>query len=181
MRIALTGTHSTGKSTVLKIIQEKYQTKFEDYFFFGSLARTLAVSGRKINEDIDDDTQNKIFMDHIENLNNKNMITDRCLLDPYAYTLYSYRQGKLWSTWKHYRNRIETLVKEKYDYIFYFPSYVSTLEKDGVRSDNEKYREDIDIILFSILELYYIDHIVIPKEISEFPEKIAKFIVDKIG
>jgi hypothetical protein len=81
----------------------------------------------------------------------KHFISDRCALDGLVYTRWLHDQGKVSDWIMEYALGVAREVLPRYDYIFYLPPEIP-IEDDGVRSANEKFRDEITE-LFD----YYID------------------------
>ena len=89
MKISFTGTGCSGKSTLLKLCQEKYGDKFE---YVTEVTRPIARKGLTINEGGDDSTQRAIIDAHINNNRLKDVIMDRCIIDGLVYTNWLYKK-----------------------------------------------------------------------------------------
>ena len=86
MKIAISGAHSQGKTTLVKYLQDI--NVLTDFKFKTSLTRGMQKAGYDINEDGDEVTQLAIMTKHLQRLNEKgNIIYDRCALDGYAYSM----------------------------------------------------------------------------------------------
>lgn len=154
MRIAISGAQGTGKTTLLNKLNELEGLK--DYEFKREITRILREQGYKINEEGDDNTQLKMIGIHLKNIDVRNAVYDRCILDVLVYTHYLFMNGncKLSTL-----DTILDIVKDnisKYDVIFYIePEF--DIENDNVRSTNVKFRDDI-VKIFQ----YYIKTLEIP-------------------
>lgn len=139
MKIALCGVQCTGKSTLLKEMIKL--PEFKDYEIIFEVVRKM-IGKIKINQDGNDNTQFTISNAHVENLKRKNVITDRCILDCYAYSLYAYKHGKI------SKDELDKLYKiyadnvDKYDVIFYIRPEFDMIE-DGVRSTDINFRNEV--------------------------------------
>lgn len=147
MKVAISGAHCTGKTSIIKKLKE--EALFKNFLFLENTTREMKKSGITINEDGDVITQKVLMYEHIKNLyihdkvrknqwcrtDNANFISDRSVLDPYIYAkvLYNY-YGKTNMPVK----ELEILNKEfisHYDIVFLtcvdssFP-----YEDDGTRS-----------------------------------------------
>lgn len=154
MIIALTGAHSTGKTTLLEEL--KKNSNFKGYNFITELTRNIAKQGYKINEEGSNLTQISIMELHLCNLTYKNSIMDRCFLDGIVYTDYLYQKNRVSLD---IFNKCLLLFQQnikKYDRLFYIVPEVSLVE-DGVRSPSLMFRQDI-IKLFE----FYIDFYRLP-------------------
>ena len=83
MRIAITGSHNTGKTSLLKKLWPRLE--FEGYDFYKEVIREIYQLGFSFNENADDSSQLAMLALHLLHLKSENMITDRCILDNYVY------------------------------------------------------------------------------------------------
>lgn len=138
MLIALTGVHSSGKTSVLDALRN--EPKLTGFTFIGEITREIKEAGFGINEEGTNLTQLFILARHLENLLLNNAIIDRCLLDGLVYTDYLFHQGKVWKEVYEEFLKVFKLFYHKYDYIFFFPPTLP-LYDDSVRStDTNFYR-----------------------------------------
>lgn len=142
MLICLTGAHSTGKSTLMYMLQKTYPI-FKSYQISDSdITRELRDRGFKINEDGDNSTQILIMAKHVENSCRQNALLGRCALDGLVYTRYLYEHGKVEEWVCEYALNVCKMLLPKYSYIFYLePEFVMT--PDGVRSIAPEFQESI--------------------------------------
>lgn len=144
MKILITGTHSTGKSTLLEYL--KREAAFKDFNFIGGVTREAASFGIKINEQGSDDTQLYcISKDVVNFLQNRvsNAIFDRSILDTYIYTKYMYHTGRIYQNTFKIIEEIYEKYRTKFDYIFWIrPEFLPV--EDGVRSVRIDFQRDID-------------------------------------
>jgi nicotinamide riboside kinase len=144
MRICLSGSHGTGKSTLLKKIANDINLEI-----ISEVTRDLNKQGLKINEKGNDFsyTQFILFNKHLEFLFFKeNFISDRGLLDVISYTYYLYKEKKVK---KEIYDFIFSNIKNNinlYDKIFYFHIEFE-IEDDGVRSISKNFQKNIEKII----------------------------------
>ncbi len=139
MRIAFTGTHSTGKTTLLNAL--KNAPKFLEYRFADEITRVISKT-YKINEFGDDETQRRIMLSHVENIKFDNVIMDRCSLDGYCYTKYLWEKGNVSKEVLDMAREVNDRIVNDYDIIFYLtPDF--ELTDDGVRSTNAEFRSRV--------------------------------------
>lgn len=141
MKIVFSGTHGTGKTTLLNVL--KNQTSLiNSYEFITEVSRTLQKEGKvRINENGDDQSQYAIALKNYEIYSSyKNFISDRSLLDVMCYTKYLYDHKRCSKKCLIF---IEQLFKQcNYDIIFYIePEF--DLVTDGVRSSNIIFRDEV--------------------------------------
>lgn len=174
MRIVFSGTHGTGKTTLLNFLKEKTNLK-NIFLFIDEVTRTLQKEeGIKINENGDDESQIKLALKHYEILKKeKNVIMDRCLLDVMCYTKYLYLSGRCSEEALIF---VETLFKSvKYDLIFYIEPEFNLVE-DGVRSVNTEFRDEIKDIFRHYIKYFNIDVIKVGGSVDERIKLVKKEI-----
>ncbi len=176
MRIAFTGAHSTGKTTLINIL--KQNPDFVDYTFIHSPTRSIQVNGNQINEKGDDTTQNLIMFQHVMNSNTsaKKVVFDRCSLDGFVYTSYLYANGKVSKETLKISECICLNTISKYDCIFYLPIDIE-LNNDGVRSQDPDFQLKIGKLFEEYRATYKIPVIPIVGTVEERIEKIYNAIV----
>lgn len=174
MRIGITGAQSVGKTTLLNCLRS--EAIFKDYIICDEVTRKVQKNGFKINEQGGDETQLAIMNMHIDNLKHNNMITDRTSLDGYVYSIYLHdnKNIKRVTLEKVYEIYLETI--EKYDYLFYIPPEFE-IESDGVRSVNQKFRNDIvQIFKDNYVKCPHKDITVLTGSVKERIEKVLRKI-----
>jgi nicotinamide riboside kinase len=133
LRIAIAGSHSTGKSTLARRLARRLGIKY-----LPDIVRQEAVKkGFTINENTPPQVQMWLVMRQweLENTSNR-WVADKCLFDYQVY-------GEVVLKDRDFLNVIKKIVaKAKYDHVFWVPIEIP-LEDDGVRSANEKFREII--------------------------------------
>ena len=141
VRISISGTHCTGKSTILDSLKEKYKKNGRIAFIEGP-TRQLKDLGYPINNDQAsnyDSTQLMCCHLDLEHLKkNKYLLTDevisdRCLFDTLIYTRYLYQNGKVSEPVMRVIESAWGLHKSDYDIIL-MPS------KDDIKLVGDKYR-----------------------------------------
>ena len=144
--VSFTGAQSTGKTTLLNIL-EKHNS---DINFIPEVTRKIK---RELSLDINESggwqTQQFITTQHLKNAYKHNLyagahtILDRCALDGYVYTLWLYRYQGLPSFCVEYARAAPEELKSQYDVIFYTCPDGIKLEDDGERSANSVFRDQI--------------------------------------
>lgn len=141
MRIGLCGTHGVGKTTLLNALAG--ERVFKDYSILSEVTRWVKSLEIPINEAGSDATQYMIGFKHYYNLqNHPKMITDRTIIDCWAYSLWSNDRGKVSDECHLLITNLMYKMVPQYDFIFYMePEF--ELEDDGVRSINENFHNEI--------------------------------------
>lgn len=173
-RIVFTGAQGTGKTTVLKEFENKGLKVITE------VVRQLNSKGVKINKDGDEKSQIKIFKTYKELLSTFNMdgyISDRCLIDVLAYTMYLAKNGK--ATNELVEKQIKQLTKfrdENPDIMYcYFPIEFDVVD-DGVRDTDEEFRKEIDENIQNIMKIVGISPINIKGSVEERVNKVQRAI-----
>ena len=133
-KYAISGAHSTGKTTLVNKLQETFSDK--EYSFHVNMTRNAKMSGLKINESGTDETQISIINEHLRRLTVLGpSILDRCLLDGYVYTraLYEINPKNVDITIVEYAE--DSLMKyiDRYEKIFFVRPEFDIVD-DGTRS-----------------------------------------------
>lgn len=162
MKILITGTHSTGKSSLLFELSK--QEEFKSFVFVGGVTREAKKLGFEINENGDVETQFYCLASDILNLlkyKNGNVVYDRSILDTYVYTQYLFDRSQKnleKSSISYYSAVMATsealcMFKDSFDLIFWLrPEF--KIEDDGVRSIDEQFQKDIDDLFEKTISEY---------------------------
>lgn len=154
-KIAISGSHSTGKSTIIDTL--KQNAALTDRFTFkGEILRDIKKSGISINEYGTDDTQRLVMAKFLEYSTIPNSILDRCALDGLVYTAYLYEQKQVSKS----TLRIAEAIFENVKYDIYF--YISPefdIVPDGTRSENAGFRTRVAELFEEYLTAYNIEPI----------------------
>jgi predicted ATPase len=196
MKIAISGTSNMGKSTYI-----------QDFIKNWSMYETPATSYREIlkeknlphSKESTEDTQ-KIILDFlvdqaIESSKKDFVITDRCVLDALAYTLWLNANGKVSDKFADEQRIIVRETLKMYDIILFTPITKAAnveIENDGFRETDENFREEIDNIFKAFGQSYNVgDGRIFPRDdcpalIEIFGSreeriKITEFYLDKDG
>lgn len=159
MKIAVSGTHNTGKSTYI----QDFLKNWPMYETINTSYRDLIKDKNLSHSKEGTEESQKIILDYlvdqtIESCKKDFVILDRCILDNLAY-----------STWLHLYDKVSEkfldqsriLVRETlkmFDIIFFMPlTKVSEipLEDNNVRNTDPIYREEIDTIFKAFGESYH--------------------------
>lgn len=162
MKIVFTGAQGTGKTTILNEFSGSIEVITE-------VVRILHKNGVKINEVGDDEGQELIFNTYKKLLNEKaNYISDRCLVDVFAYTKYLYNEGKVSKEVyiKQYEELKEFISNNKDIVYIYFPIEFDLVD-DGVRSLNNDFRSAIDNNILNTLNELNVNYLTMRGGIEE--------------
>ncbi|VVB82417.1 AAA domain protein [uncultured archaeon] len=139
MKIALIGTHGTGKTTLALELTAGLKKLGYHAGFLGELAGKCPLP---INETETPEAgkwliHNQYVKEIDEGIKFPVLVCDRSIFDGYVY--YNYKFGK--------NIGLEEVVKEEiknYDFLFKIPINPNYLIEDGIRSINPKFQRDID-------------------------------------
>ena len=155
MIYTLTGTHSTGKSTLLGKLKELYP----NFHFNDSSTREVTSKEERRLDDISDDSQNRLFkaieIKELELLQVSKILPtfmDRSFVDFTAYTLAFNKQGKISDTFAammQYECEKRLLLNQN-DIIFYLPIEFDIVD-DGIRSVDKELQRLVDTEIKGLL------------------------------
>lgn len=152
-QINFTGAQGTGKTTLLNMFKDRVT---KGYIFNTEVVRNIIKTrGINFNEGGDGRSQEYIFMAYLNFLienKNEDYISDRCIIDPLAYSIWLYRNNRIDKSIVDFQLRTtEAAIRNGYlKNVYYFPIEFDVVN-DGVRSTNEKFRHEIDAIIRDIL------------------------------
>lgn len=146
MKIAISGAHCTGKTTLVNALKDS--GKYNDFIFRSNLLRGLKELGIPINELGNTTTQLYVMTKFYEFLHTPgDAILDRCALDGMAYTMYFYPEMS-----ENMQSTFERIFEEiifKYDAICYVEPELDLID-DGVRSIDKNFYDQV-VLNFEIL------------------------------
>jgi deoxyadenosine/deoxycytidine kinase len=153
MKIGICGSHGVGKTTLMKLLKKEMPT-------INLVTEAARECPYPINEKTGFQSQEWIFREQVRRELSVPIdditISDRTVYDQLAYITYAYEHGNI--TYEECRmlERFISYWGFTYDYIIYVPIEFD-MEKDGVRSENEEYRKEIDEVIRDLLEDYVCD------------------------
>jgi len=139
MKIAISGAHCTGKTTLVNSLKDS--GKLDNFIFRSNLLRGLKELGIPINELGNTTTQLYVMTKFYEFLHTSgNAILDRCALDGMAYTMYFYDEmdDKMQQV---FEGLFEQMVF-KYDAICYVEPELPLID-DGIRSTDKDFYDKV--------------------------------------
>lgn len=150
MKIAIIGTHGTGKTTLIQALSK--EPEFQGFKMISSSTRGSVDYKLKINEDGDSLSQLYMactdFKSLVENnalCSETNFISDRSLLDTLIYTFYLLKKDKVSLPVMESIDVLWENSKIMYDYLFWLrPEF--PLKGDGVRSTEIKFQQEVDLL-----------------------------------
>ncbi|MBR9675923.1 AAA family ATPase [Candidatus Woesearchaeota archaeon] len=178
VKVAVIGTHSTGKSTVVRNLKRDF---LEQGFSVGVVEEVVRRCPYNINEAGDKKTQEWLLENQVLEENNKvkdndYLICDRSVLDNYAYLSYLINGED-----EEFYSRVLEHLKS-YDYLVFKRIVSNRIKDDGFRSLNKEFRDKIEEILvekISSLQNFFKDNNVEVvslrgDEVTEIVQKITK-------
>lgn len=163
VKLVFTGAQGTGKTTILKEFENNGKEVITE------VVRKLAKKGVKINKDGDEEGQKKIFKAYEKALKEKdNFISDRCLIDVTAYTMYLVNKGAVSKDLLDSQMKsLKKFVKNNQDFIYcYFPIEFPVVP-DGTRSEDEEFRKEIDSYIKNILAELQMPFVIVKGTVEE--------------
>jgi nicotinamide riboside kinase len=149
MRIGLAGTMSVGKTTLVKALAEL--PEFKDYYITTERSKYLRDLGIPLNTDSSVRGQFVFMAERAQELMRDNLLTDRTIWDVCAFTL-SAKSIKYGG--KQLLIEAATTLMSYYDIVFYVSPEGVSIEDNGVRTTDEKYRDKIDFAIRELLNEY---------------------------
>lgn len=174
MKIALSGAHSQGKTTLLNELVK--DGRMQGYACVPSPTRILAAEGFSINESGNAKTQSMIMVQHFKNVTtfNLNALYDRCALDGLAYSMFfekDLRDNKLWDI----AVSVFEYTINQYDYIFYIEPELS-LKDDGTRSVDYNFFNTVVNNFENIIKIYNLNVVRVKGTVQQRVDLIMKTI-----
>ena len=167
MRIAFTGTSSTGKTTLIKELFKHDEFKSYNMNFSTTDARSLLDNMGAKQMDLMTDAQRMTFQKLYfekkkeQELEKDNFIVDRSFVDVASYWLVRECKNDI-----SLANENNLLLQSKkfsmrYDMHFYFPYGIIPFEADGYRSENDNQRQEIGTQIHTFLNEWNLKHIIL--------------------
>lgn len=183
MKICLTGSHGTGKTTLMKELQNflpYYDIQIE------SLTRKAVGDASKVNFGTVDESERLIAEAYMNSFLNasKNFIASRHMLDVLAYSLYLNKKNKNIDllTIEDIENKIEQIIREKiFDLVFYIPIEfalpdVALGEEFREGQSDLNYQKEVDLIIQYLLWKYDIPYIKLTGNLNQRIEQFLREI-----
>ena len=175
MKIGFCGTMSVGKTTLVKALKEL--SEFKDYTFRTERSKYLMEMGIPLNTDSTLKGQLVFAAERASELMQKNIITDRTIVDVMAFANLS---KSMEAHEKHYlTSTLYYLIKE-YDILFYVSPEGVKIEDNGVRETDSKYRMAIDKEIKSITQMFRGNTITIKGTTKERVEQVKNVIAQYV-
>ena len=139
MKIGLCGTMSVGKTTLVNALKDV--PEFKDYVTRTERSKELMAMGIPLNTDSTVKGQSVFLAERASELMEKNIITDRTIIDVMAFakcseSMYYFEADDFC--------QFASYMLEEYDYIFYVSPEGVEIEDNGIRETDADYRKMID-------------------------------------
>src|SRR3989344_5821850 len=163
MKLAIVGTHSTGKTTLISTLAKAFESQGKRVVIVPEMARLCPFP---INEGTTAEAQKWILEKQISEENSFDdseavVICDRATIDNFAYFFRHCAQFKPeedLAPWE----ALAVDHASTYDAIFKTQKLAIAAEADGDRAVGEVFRQEMDDIITRLLEKYSIPHILLP-------------------
>jgi nicotinamide riboside kinase len=176
MKIAFTGTSSTGKTTLINELFKHDDFKSYKLSFSTTDARSLLNDMGAKQMDLMTDAQRITFQKLYfqkkkeQELEKNNFIVDRSFVDVASYWLVRECKNDIALA-----NENDLLLKSKalsmeYDVHFYFPYGVIPFEADGYRSENDNQRKEIGVQIHTFLNKWQLKYVSL--DIADLSERV---------
>lgn len=163
MKIAIIGTHSTGKTTIIKNLQQLLRQKGHEVTVLQELARECPLP---INEQSSLDAQKWILLNQISretgiDHDGSMFITDRATIDNFAYM---YRVASPLSI-DHFERAAAEHMKS-YDFVFKTRKLEAPAKEDGIRTTDLEFRDMIDRLINLLLSKHNVHYHLLPQTMN---------------
>lgn len=180
MKIAIIGTHSTGKTTLIKQLAASFTERGDSVLLVPEIARLCPFP---INEDVTPEAQNWIVENQIAYENNlphtsrQLVLCDRTVLDGFTYLYRSYVRHKIADQAAVWEQKAVAHMPT-YDFVFKTQKLDLPSVADGTRSTDEAFREEIDTLMTGFLAKHNIPYFSLPASLDY--EVHVAFILSKV-
>ena len=171
MKIGFCGTMSVGKTTLVNELAKL--PEFKDYTSRTERSKYLMEMGIPLNTDSTLKGQLVFVSERASELMQKNIITDRTVIDVMAFNSLS---KSMTATESYFLNHtLECLINE-YDYLFYVSPAGVNMEDNGVRETDTTYRDNINKKILEILDLNNVKYTTIQGTTEERIENVKSVV-----
>ncbi len=159
MKIALTGTHVTGKTTLINDYRNYLSATGEKRTvgIITGIARGIIARGFPLNKDGNIDSYINYLNDQLNAEKQMDLyddfISDRTLLSPLAYSLVNRTLPRPYipDYFIEMMENVWLMEKNRFDLYLYFPIEFDMIIKDDIHPRDENYRQQIDEMIHSLL------------------------------
>ena len=185
MRIAFTGVHSTGKTTLLDALKSNYS---EELYAISEIARNVISCGYPLGKDANVDSYINLISEQLKAENifvnygrDKLIIADRTLLDTLAYAKVNKGLPRPYIP-EYFIDMLEQIwliEKNFYDLYIYFPIEFE-MKNDDVRPLGEDYRASVNDQIKRLLDKFSVKYLVITGSVDNRLQQILEVIENKV-
>ncbi len=180
MKIAIVGTSSTGKTTLITKLTDRLRELRHSVEVVPEVARECPYP---LNEGSTLEAQQWILAKQLEHEHRidhrgKIVLCDRASIDNWAYFFRAFHHAPRTRCDVHIWEALAVDHAASYDFIFKTQKLPLGAVADGVRSGNELFREEIDHLISLVLRQHAITHVVLPRTIDYNVH--VNFIVDHL-
>ena len=171
MKIGFCGTMSVGKTTLVNELAKL--PEFKDYTSRTERSKYLMEMGIPLNTDSTLKGQLVFASERASELMQKDIITDRTVIDVMAFNSLS---KSMTASESYFLNHtLECLINE-YDYLFYVSPVGVNMEDNGVRETDTTYRDNINKKILEILDLNNVKYTTIQGTTEERIENVKSVV-----
>lgn len=179
LKINFVGSQGTGKSTLLESMRKDLE--FKGLKFQTEIVRKLVkTKNLSINESGDANSQRIFFNVYEKVLQKTGYVSDRCLIDVYAYTnwLYDHKNTnsqELKNLYAEILRQRSSIRNRDFGLVIYFPIEFDIVA-DGVRSVNKEFQKEIDDIIVDTLTKFDILYFTITGSVEQRLKQLKEII-----
>lgn len=180
MKLAFTGTHSTGKTTLVREISHSISARYTQKYVT-EVARKIIGRGYSLGDKATEEAYLHYISDQLEEEHDMDsydlFVSDRTLLDPLAYMLVNkeYSCPVISEYLIRMMENIWLMEQKKYDWYVYFPIEFPLVE-DGIRPHGNRYREAVDEMIYFLLQKNNIRYITVNGSVAERKNQIMDLL-----
>ena len=181
MRVVFTGSHSTGKTSLIKLLASLLDTKFAvDYCLVNEVARTILRRGYKLHKESTISTYLALINEHVEQeiaSINRTCLIDRFLVDYYAYAVVNDNcPNELLQLFRNSHTLVSRTIG--YDYVFYCPIEFD-LVLDGERWNNVDYQKEVDVVIKKTLDEWNVEYVTLTGSLDKRINTILDIVLKR--
>lgn len=179
LKINFVGSQGTGKSTLLESMRK--DPEFKGLKFQTEIVRKLVkTKNLSINESGDANSQRIFFNAYEKVLQKVGYVSDRCVIDVYAYTnwLYDHKNAnsqELKNIYAEILRQRSSIRNRDFGLVIYFPIEFDIVA-DGVRSVNKEFQKEIDDIIIDTLTKFDISYFTITGSVEQRLKQLKEII-----
>ncbi|SRR5215204_2584707 len=166
MRLVFTGAHSTGKSTLLKALVERYPPICTEHVIWDGTARAIHNNPKWTRKKKQTKLNNWYIWNHWKE---RNYIASRSIYDTLAYSHLTV------GFWHHDQRWMWALKHINYNEVFYIPVEFGLVD-DGERFKGEDFQQEVDQEIKRILDYHRVPYNTITGTVEDRVQQIANIL-----